>query len=126
MIGRGELAAQPRRYSWATAIATVAVALLATASRYGFHRDERYFMANAENPASGSVDHLPLTPMVGWVSPQLFGNSVFGLGVIPALVGAGIVALTAAISHDVGGDDGRRARDRPISGTRQRPIPGTP
>jgi len=91
MIGRGELAAQPRRYSWATAIATVAVALLATASRYGFHRDERYFMANAENPASGSVDHLPLTPMVGWVSPQLFGNSVFGLGVIPALVGAGIV-----------------------------------
>jgi hypothetical protein len=27
MIGRGELAAQPRRYSWATAIATVAVAL---------------------------------------------------------------------------------------------------
>jgi 4-amino-4-deoxy-L-arabinose transferase-like glycosyltransferase len=90
----------------AAASATVALVLLATASRYGFHRDELYFMSNAENPAWGYVDHPPLTPMVGWVSQQLFGDSVLGLRVIPAAVGAGIVALTAAISREVGGGGG--------------------
>lgn len=92
----------------AAASATVAAVLLATASRYGFHRDELYFMANAENPAWGYVDHPPLTPMIGWLSQQLFSDSVFGLRVIPALVGASIVALTAAISREVGG--GTRAQ----------------
>ncbi len=92
----------------AAASATVAVALLATASRYGFHRDELYFMANAEHPAWGYVDHPPLTPMFGRLSQQLFGDSVFGLRVLPALAAAGVVALAAAISREVGGGDGAR------------------
>ena len=90
------------------ASATVAIVLLATASRYGFHRDELYFMTNAENPAWGYVDHPPLTPMLGWLSQQFFGDSVFALRVLPALVGASIVAMAAAISREVGGDDGAR------------------
>ena len=92
----------------AAASATVALVLLATASRYGFHRDELYFMANAEHPAWGYVDHPPLTPMFGWLSQQLFGDSVFGLRALPALAAAGVVALAAAISGEVGGGDGAR------------------
>jgi 4-amino-4-deoxy-L-arabinose transferase-like glycosyltransferase len=86
----------------------VAIVLLATASRYGFHRDELYFMANAENPAWGYVDHPPLTPMLGWLSQRLLGDSVFALRVLPALVGASVVALAAAICREVGGGDGAR------------------
>lgn len=84
--------------------AVVAAILLVFASRYGFHRDELYFMANADHPALGYVDHPPLTPLLGWLSQLLFGDSLFGLRVVPALVAACIVVASGAIATELGGD----------------------
>lgn len=92
----------------AAAAATVGTLLLLTAPRYGFHRDELYFMVNAEHPAWGYVDHPPLTPMLGWASQQIFGNSVFGLRVLPAVAGSLVVVVATAISGELGGDRGAR------------------
>ncbi len=83
--------------------ATVVVLLL-VASRYGFHRDELYFMVNADHPAWGYVDHGPLTPMTGRLSQTVFGDTVFGIRVLPALVAGAIVAVGAGICVELGGD----------------------
>lgn len=98
MPPRGELAAP----------VVVLVGLLLAAPRYGFHRDELYFMSNGDHLAWGYVDHPPLTPLVGKVSQALFGDTVLGLRVLPAVVGAAIVWATAALCRELGG--GRRAR----------------
>jgi 4-amino-4-deoxy-L-arabinose transferase-like glycosyltransferase len=84
--------------------AVVAVVLLGLAPRYGFHRDELYFMTNADHPAWGYVDHPPVTPMLGRLSQQLFGDTVFGLRALTALVAASIVIAGAAVSAELGGD----------------------
>jgi 4-amino-4-deoxy-L-arabinose transferase-like glycosyltransferase len=78
--------------------------LLVLAPRYGFHRDELYFMTNAKHPAWGYVDHPPITPMMGWLSQQLFGDTVFGLRALTALVAAFIVIASAAVCAELGGD----------------------
>lgn len=78
--------------------------LVAFAGGYGFHRDELYFMANARHPAWGYVDHPPMTPMLGWLSQQLFGDTVRGLRVLPALVAALFVAATVLVCRELGGD----------------------
>lgn len=78
--------------------------LVTFAGGYGFHRDELYFMANARHPAWGYVDHPPMTPMLGWLSQQLFGDTVRGVRVLPALVAALFVAATVLVCRELGGD----------------------
>ncbi len=82
----------------------VLVVLLGSASRYGFHRDELYFMANADHPAWGYVDHPPLTPTLGWLSQQLFGDTLVGLRTLTAVAAAGIVIAAAGVCRELGGD----------------------
>ena len=84
----------------------VLLLLLAVAGRYGFHRDELYFITNAEYPAWGYVDHPPITPMLGWLSQGLFGDSLVGLRVLPAVVASGIVFASAGIATELGGGRG--------------------
>ncbi len=49
---------------WVIAAVKLAAHLL-TASRYGYHRDELYFLAAADHPAWGYFDFAPATPMTG-------------------------------------------------------------
>src|SRR5512143_2866765 len=79
---------------------------LATATNYGLFGDELYFLAAGEHLAWGYVDMPPLTAAQAWLARTLFGESVFGVHLIPALLGAGLVLLTGLLVHEL---EGRRA-----------------
>jgi hypothetical protein len=81
---------------------------LAVSARYGFHRDELYFLACARHLAWGYVDQPPFVPAVAWVSTHLFGTSAVSVRVFPALAGGLSVVITAAMARELGG--GRRAQ----------------
>jgi hypothetical protein len=91
----------------AIAGATFAVHL-ALAGRYGFWIDELYFIACGAHLDWGYVDHPPLIAAVAAGERALFGDSLFGLRFFPALAGAGLVVLAAAIARTLGG--GRTAQ----------------
>jgi hypothetical protein len=81
---------------------------LATAGRYGFHRDELYYLAAGQHLSLGYVDYPPLTAMVARLSTLVFGHSLVGLRVWPAIAGAVIVVLGGLIARELGG--GRSAQ----------------
>ena len=86
----------------------VVVLLLVVASRYGFHRDELYFVAAGRRLAWGFVDQPPLTPLIARFAdalPGTVGPPV--LRVIPAFSAGAVVVLTTLLAHRFGG--GRRA-----------------
>jgi 4-amino-4-deoxy-L-arabinose transferase-like glycosyltransferase len=73
----------------------VVVLLLAVSPRFGFHRDELYFLVAGRQLDWGYVDQPPLTPLVARVSETIFGTSPLALRILPALA-VGLVALLAA------------------------------
>ena len=77
---------------------------LLTNGQYGFHRDELYYIVGGFHPDFGYVDHPPLTPLLARLAVELFGPSVAGLRLFPALVGASIVLLTGILTRQLGGD----------------------
>jgi hypothetical protein len=71
--------------------------------RYGFFRDELYEIICGRRPAFGYVDHPPLTPLAARLSGGLFGDSLLGLRILPALAGAATVVLAGLIVRKLGG-----------------------
>jgi 4-amino-4-deoxy-L-arabinose transferase-like glycosyltransferase len=85
-------------------LAAVKVAVhLATAGRYGWHRDELYYAAAGRHLAFGYPDFPPLTPLAARVSEALFGGSLAGFRVLPALAGAVMVVLAGLLARELGG-----------------------
>ena len=76
--------------------------LLATANRYGYHRDELYFRVAARHPAWGYDDQPALTPLLGRFSEWLFGDTPLGLRVVSAVAVALVVVLVALIARELG------------------------
>jgi Dolichyl-phosphate-mannose-protein mannosyltransferase len=94
-------AAAPRLGIWL--IAACAFGLeLAVSGRYGYARDELYFVAAGKHLAFGYVDQPSLTPLIARASAVLTGNSLVGLRLIPALGLAVLVVVTAAMSRLLG------------------------
>ena len=75
---------------------------LAVSARYGYVRDELYFLAAGHHPAFGYVDQPPITPLLARASAALTGNTLVGLRLLPALGLAAIVVMTAAMSRLLG------------------------
>jgi len=76
---------------------------LLTNSRYGYFRDELYYIACGQHLAFGYVDLPPLSVLLIRLTRILFGDSLFAIRLLPALAGAGTVALTGAIARELGG-----------------------
>ena len=84
------------------ALAMFTVELL-VADRYGFHRDELYFLACARHLAWGYVDQPPLVPAVARLVLVVFGPSVFWLRALSALAGAATVFVSTLTARELGG-----------------------
>jgi energy-converting hydrogenase Eha subunit E len=87
--------------------AAVTVVLIAFAGRYGYHRDELYFLAAGEHLAWGYADQGPLTPFVAHVMNAIADGSLTVLRVPSALMAGAIVLLTGLLTRELGGS--RRA-----------------
>jgi hypothetical protein len=88
--------------------------------RYGIFRDELYYIVCGQRLAFGYVDHPPLTPLMARLSRSLFGDSLLGLRLLPALAGAATVVLAGLIARKLGG--GRRAQVLAAVGVLVSPI----
>jgi hypothetical protein len=82
--------------------AVVLIALALTGSRYGYFRDELYYLACTDHLAFGYVDHPPLSIAVLWVVRHLFGDSLFAIRLVAWLAIAGTVFFTGLLARDLG------------------------
>src|SRR5207244_12974101 len=76
---------------------------LMAVSATGYHRDELYFLEASHHMAWGFVDQPPLSIAIVWLSRTLFGTSLVGLRLFPALADAATVVLTGLIARELGG-----------------------
>ena len=82
---------------------TLWIVLMALSGRYGFHRDELYFLDCARHLAAGYVDQPVLSPLLARLSLWVFGVSVSGLRLWSAVAGAGTVVLCGLLAREFGG-----------------------
>jgi 4-amino-4-deoxy-L-arabinose transferase-like glycosyltransferase len=86
------------------AVAAATVLLhLALGAGYGWHRDEMYFFVESWRMDWGFASEPPMTPAIAWLSGQLFGESLVGLHLWPALAGAGVALLASLVARELGG-----------------------
>jgi hypothetical protein len=88
---------------WLVATAAFAVEL-AVGARYGYVRDELYFLASGHHLALGGVDQPELTPVLARLDVLATGNTLIGLRALPALLLAVMVLLTASMARTLGAD----------------------
>ncbi|MFB4263085.1 ArnT family glycosyltransferase [Nonomuraea sp. GTA35] len=102
--------------------AAVVVTLLLLSPWYGYHRDELYFRLLGQTPAWGYFDQPPLTPLLARLSTELFGDTVVGLRVVPALCTGALILLGAAITRELGGHRGAQSLAAAGLGTGMFPL----
>ncbi|MTK02151.1 glycosyltransferase family 39 protein [Micromonospora sp. CP22] len=84
----------------------VALVLLVLSPRYGYHRDELYFLLAGRHLDWGYVDQGPLVPVLARLADTLAPGSLLALRTPSALLAAGAVLLVAAIARQFGADRG--------------------
>ncbi|HEY3501537.1 MAG TPA: glycosyltransferase family 39 protein [Actinocatenispora sp.] len=80
----------------------VAAVLVALSGRYGYHRDELYFLLCARHLAWGYVDQGPLTPAIAWLAQAVAPDSLVALRFPSALLAGASVVLVGAIARELG------------------------
>jgi len=107
-----------RRVIWVGGI--VFAVLMALSARYGFDRDELYFLDGARHLQASYVDQPVFAPLMAWVSLKLFGVSLPGLRVWPALAMWATVVVGGLIAREFGG--GKRPQLLAAIGTATMPA----
>ena len=77
---------------------------VATDGRYGYFRDELYFLDAAHHLDWGYVDFAPLTAWLLRANVALLGDSLHALRLLPALSAAIKIALTGLMAIEFGAD----------------------
>jgi hypothetical protein len=95
------------REVWGAALALAAL-LIAFSARYGYHRDELYFLAAGRHLAWGYPDQPPLVPLLARAMSALAPTSLLVLRLPSALASAALVVLTGLIARELGAE--RRAQ----------------
>jgi Dolichyl-phosphate-mannose-protein mannosyltransferase len=75
----------------------------ALSGRYGFHRDELYYLAAGRHPALGYVDQPPFVPLLAKAVTAVAGAHLWPLRLVAGAVHAAVVILAAAIARELGG-----------------------
>ncbi len=89
------------RRVWLVAGAITAL-LLAVSGRYGFHRDELYFLVAGRRLDWGFVDQPPLTPVLARLSELMLGTNPTAIRVLPAIAIGTVAVLTAVMARRFG------------------------
>jgi hypothetical protein len=87
--------------AWVLVIAGLLVlGLMAVASRYGFHRDEYYFVVTGQHPAVAAPDNPMLVPYLaaGWYA--VVGGHLWAFRILPALAVGGYVVIGGLIARE--------------------------
>src|ERR1051325_11417117 len=94
----------PNKPSNAVAIiaATAFIIQIVTAARYGYFRDELYYIDCARHLAWGYVDQPPLIAFITWIELHLTGTSLYSLRFLPAVAGALTVWMAGRFAHPLG------------------------
>jgi hypothetical protein len=90
------------RVTWLIAAAAFAVEM-AVSARYGYHRDELYFLAAGQHLSAGYVDQPLLTPLLARLDALVTGGTLVGLRALGALGLAVMVMLTGSMARMLGG-----------------------
>src|ERR1700685_3552015 len=88
--------------------AAVFALLMAFSARYGFYRDELYFLDGARHLSLSYVDQPIFTPLIARLSLDLFGVSLTGLRLWSALAAFATVVTGGLLAREFGG--GRTAQ----------------
>jgi hypothetical protein len=88
--------------AWVLAAAAVLLQML-TNGRYGYFRDELYFLACSDHLAWGYVDFAPLVALLARVSRVALGDSLHAIRFLPALAEGGQILITGFIARELGG-----------------------
>ncbi len=75
----------------------------AVAGRYGYFRDELYYIACSRHLAWGYVDQPPLIALLTWLELHLGGSSLHSLRFLPAVAGSVLTLLAARMAREMGG-----------------------
>jgi 4-amino-4-deoxy-L-arabinose transferase-like glycosyltransferase len=83
--------------------AALAALLISFSDRYGYHRDELYFLVSGQHPAWGYPDQPPLVPLLARLASSLDATSLVLLRLPSALASAALVLLTGLLARELGG-----------------------
>lgn len=92
------------RTTWPLVCLAFLVSVAAAGGRYGYHRDELYFLEAGRHPAWGYADQPPLVPLAAAAWHAVVGGSLWAFRIVPAVVGAVVVAVAALTARELGGD----------------------
>lgn len=100
-------------FAWRAVVAIaairLAIPLISTLfAPVGYTADELYYLACADHPDWGYVDHPPFSVWLLVAVRGLLGDSLFAVRLVPAVCEALALVVSAAIARELGG--GRRAQ----------------
>ncbi|MGW4464976.1 glycosyltransferase family 39 protein [Micromonospora sp. NPDC004704] len=107
----GTASGSPPNVAWpalAAVAGTAGALMLAFSGRYGYHRDELYFLVAGRHPAWGYDDQPPLVPLLARLMDTVSGGSLVVLRLPSTIAVALGVLLVGLLAREFGG--GRAAQ----------------